>query len=128
MNRREFLKGTIAAAAVAPLARFHIPDQVAQKAYSIHEVGLYTERGEVASNGYARQKVNFVERSDQYWVNDADIYFPQAEENWGTITHIALFDSNGAVLLTPVTATKFVCSGDNVCLQTTAITLEGRLT
>lgn len=63
-------------------------------------VGLFTsdptDAGsgtEVSGNAYARQSASFAAPSDGASSTDADIQFPQATGNWGTITHFAIFDA-----------------------------------
>ena len=46
---------------------------------------------EVTGDTYARQPVKFVESGGSY-KNNAIISFPKAGAEWGTITHIAIFD------------------------------------
>lgn len=49
---------------------------------------------EVSGGGYARQAVTFAAASGGTTSNSADITFPTATANWGTITHVALFDAS----------------------------------
>lgn len=63
-------------------------------------VGLFTsdptDAGsgtEVSGNAYARQSASFASPSNGASTTDADIQFPQATGNWGTITHFAIFDA-----------------------------------
>ncbi|MEM4658701.1 MAG: hypothetical protein QXX77_09815 [Candidatus Methanosuratincola sp.] len=64
-------------------------------------LGLFTaapgESGggtEVSGGGYARQAVTFNAASGGTTLNSSDITFPTATANWGTITHVALFDAS----------------------------------
>lgn len=56
-----------------------------------------TETGTVAElsgNGYARQSATFTEDTNGLVDNDADITFgPNTAVNWGTVTHISIWDS-----------------------------------
>jgi hypothetical protein len=85
-------------------------------------VGLFTvaptdEGGgtEVSGGGYARQSVTFSAASDGSITNSADITFPQATANWGTIVAVGLFDAATAGNLLwygDLTQSKTVNSGD----------------
>lgn len=48
---------------------------------------------EVSGGGYARQPAIFNEPKDGITQNTYDIEFPQATEDWGSITHVLLMDS-----------------------------------
>lgn len=63
-------------------------------------VGLFTsdptDAGsgtEVSGNAYARQSATFASPSNGASATNADIQFPQATGNWGTVTHFAIFDA-----------------------------------
>lgn len=63
-------------------------------------VGLFTtdptDAGsgtEVSGNAYARQAATFAAPSNGAASTNADVQFPQATGNWGTITHFAIFDA-----------------------------------
>lgn len=63
-------------------------------------VGLFTsdptDAGsgtEVSGNAYARQSATFAAPSNGAATTNADVQFPQATGNWGTITHFAIFDA-----------------------------------
>ncbi len=47
---------------------------------------------EVSGGAYARQAFTLVAASGGASSNSADIEFPEATANWGTITHIAIVD------------------------------------
>ena len=51
---------------------------------------------EVATGAYARQSVAFTAPTAGAGDNSADITFPVATADWGTITHWALFDASTA--------------------------------
>jgi hypothetical protein len=51
---------------------------------------------EVAGNGYVRQAVTFGAPSGGQVSNSADILFPTATADWGTITSFAIFDAPSA--------------------------------
>ena len=70
---------------------------------------------EVTGGSYARQSVAFGAPTDGATDNSADVTFPPATANWGTVTHIALHDSltGGNMLFhTPLTVNKVVNDGD----------------
>ena len=74
-----------------------------------------TITGEVSGGAYARQADTLSAASDGESSNSADIEFPTATADWGTITHVALMDaaSGGNVLMhSPLDASKTVNNGD----------------
>lgn len=56
--------------------------------------------GEVVGNGYARQEIAFSAPTSDgtayKCVNSADVTFPDPTGNWGTITHLSLWDADTA--------------------------------
>ena len=70
---------------------------------------------EVSGGSYARQAVTLSAASGGASSNSADITFPQATADWGTVTHCALMDaaSSGNMLMwTPLDASKTINNGD----------------
>lgn len=70
---------------------------------------------EVSGGSYARQPVAFDAAASGATQNTAEIVFPVATANWGTITHIGLRDAtSGGNLLAhaPLAASKAIDSGD----------------
>ena len=70
---------------------------------------------EVTGDSYARQAVTLSAASGGASANSADITFPAATADWGTVTHVALMDalSGGNMLMhTPLDASKTVNNGD----------------
>ena len=70
---------------------------------------------EVSGGSYARQAVTLSAASGGASSNSADITFPQATADWGTVTHCALMDaaSGGNMLMwTALDASKTVNNGD----------------
>ena len=70
-------------------------------------ISLHTEdptddgsKGEVSGNGYARQEIAFSaptsDGTGYKCVNSADVTFPDPTGNWGTITHLSLWDADTA--------------------------------
>jgi hypothetical protein len=85
-------------------------------------VGLFTvaptDAGggtEVSGGSYARQPVTLTAASGGTATNSADIIFPTATANWGTIVAVGIFDaSTGGNLLmhNSLTTSKTVNNGD----------------
>jgi len=70
---------------------------------------------EVSGGSYQRQSVTFSAASGGSISNSADITFPQATANWGTIVAVGLFDAQTAGNLLwygDLTTSKTVNSGD----------------
>ena len=70
---------------------------------------------EMSGGSYARQAVTFTAASGGATSNSADITFPQATADWGTIVAVGIFDSSsGGNLLAwgTLTASKTVNNGD----------------
>ena len=77
------------------------------------EAGTLTN--EVSGGAYARQLAGLSAPADGVTANAADITFPTATVNWGTVTHVALMDAAtaGNVLMwSLLDASKIVNSGD----------------
>lgn len=85
-------------------------------------VGLFTsdptDAGsgtEVSGGSYARQSATFAAPSNGASVTNADITFPQATGNWGTVGWIGIFDAltTGNLLYhTALDASKTIETGD----------------
>jgi hypothetical protein len=76
---------------------------------------------EVSGGSYARQPVTLIAASGGASENSADIIFPQATADWGTVSHVALVDhlSNtnwgvgvNVLMWSALDASKLVESGD----------------
>lgn len=70
---------------------------------------------EVSGGSYARKSASFAAPSNGASATDADITFDQATGNWGTITHIGIWDAltTGNLLYhTPLTTSKTIDTGD----------------
>ena len=84
-------------------------------------VGLFTDNPgeaqggtEVSGNGYARKAVTFTVSGDTA-SNNAAIEFDVATGNWGTISHIAVYDaltSGNQIAYAALTASKTIETGD----------------
>jgi len=76
---------------------------------------------EVSGGSYARQSVTLSAASGGASSNSADITFPQATADWGTITHCALMDAATAgnmLMWTALDASKTVNNGDTFKINT----------
>jgi hypothetical protein len=72
---------------------------------------------EVSTGGYARQTIAFSAASGGVTSNSADVSFTASGANYGTVTHIGIFDaSTGGNLLWhgAMTASKTVEDGDTI--------------
>lgn len=70
---------------------------------------------EVAGNSYQRTAVTFGAPSSGTCTSNADCTFPQATGNWGTISHIGIWDASttGNLLYhTPLATSKTIENGD----------------
>jgi len=84
---------------------------------------------EVSGGGYARQQVTFTAPSNGVITNTADIVFPEATADWGTITHLGLHDAvTGGNLLWhgPVVQSRLILTGDQLVIKagTISVTLD----
>ena len=85
-------------------------------------VGLYTvapdDTGggtEVTGGSYARQALSVSTASGGIVTSDADITFPQATANWGTVVAIGIHDASAAgnlLMYTDLTTSKTIETGD----------------
>ena len=70
---------------------------------------------EVSGGGYVRQAVTLSAASGGASSNSADVTFPQATADWGTVSHLAIMDSEsgGEMLMhTILDASKTINNGD----------------
>ena len=56
-------------------------------------VGLFTTGGEVNKASYKRMPISFTTPENGQIVNSASVFFPDAQEIWGDIARIGLFDA-----------------------------------
>jgi hypothetical protein len=99
-------------------------------------VGLFTtdptDAGtgtEVSGGSYARTSATFAAPSNGVSSTNADVQFPQATANWGTVTHFGIYDalSTGNLLYHGVlTASKTIETGDvfKIASGNLTVTLE----
>jgi hypothetical protein len=81
---------------------------------------------EVSGGGYARQQAVFSTPSNGQVSNSADIVFPVATADWGTIPYFAIFDavSGGNMLLYGAFASsKIVQTGDQLIIRQGNLTI-----
>jgi len=79
---------------------------------------------EVSGGAYARQAVTLDAAEDGASENSAEITFPTATADWGTITHVALMDAltGGNMLMhTPLDDSKEVNNGDTFKMNAGAL-------
>lgn len=70
---------------------------------------------EVSGGSYARQSVAFAAASAGATSNSATVTFPTATANWGTVTHVGLFDAASAgnlLMHGALSASKTINNGD----------------
>jgi len=70
---------------------------------------------EVSGGSYARKSATFASPSNGASSTSADVTFDQATGNWGTITHIGIWDnstSGNLLYHTALTASKAIATGD----------------
>lgn len=95
-------------------------------------VGLYTSNPdegntgtEVSGGSYARQALSVTTASGGIVTSSADVTFPQATANWGTISHIGLLDaltSGNLLMYTALTTSKAIDSGDVLKIASGSLT------
>jgi hypothetical protein len=95
-------------------------------------VGLYTSDPaddnsgtEVTGGSYARQILSVTTATAGIVTSSADVTFPQATAQWGTISHIGLLDavtSGNLLMHTPLTTSRAVEVGDVLKISTGSLT------
>lgn len=81
---------------------------------------------EVEGDGYARQPITFEAAASQATENDAAVIFPEAEEDWGTVTHWGIRDAQtegNLLLFGAVTESRTIYDGDTVKVNIGALDL-----
>jgi len=76
---------------------------------------------EVSGGSYARQSVTFAAPSGGATSNSGDITFPEATADWGTVSHVGIYDAStdGNLLFHgALTQAKAVYSGDQFIIKT----------
>ena len=100
----------------------HVLKNVSYTSPTTVYVGLFTtdptDAGtgtEVSGGSYARQALSVTTASGGIVTSSADVTFPQATGNWGTISHIGILDaltSGNLLMHTPLTTSKTIENGD----------------
>lgn len=80
---------------------------------------------EIAENSYERAGISFGIAEDGVISNDTDVDFPVAEEEWGTVKAVAIYDSktNGSMLFYTNLETE-----QNIIVDNQLIFKTGKLT
>lgn len=82
---------------------------------------------EVSGGGYARQAITFGAPASGQVQNSAAITFPQATADWGTITHVGIFDAGTAGNLLwwgALAAAKTIVAGDQFVIDVNQLTVS----
>lgn len=82
---------------------------------------------ELSGGAYVRRAVTFVDPTDGVTNNSAEISFPVATANWGTVTHIGVFDAiTGGNLLAhnALVASKVINSADQLIFSAADLDLS----
>ena len=82
---------------------------------------------EVSGGSYARQSLSVTTASAGIVTSSADVTFPQATANWGTISHIGILDaltSGNLLMHTELTTSKTIELGDIFKIPTGNLTAE----
>lgn len=111
----------------------HVLSNAAYTSPTTVYVGLFTsdptDAGtgtEVSGGSYARQSASFATASGGSASTNADITFPTATANWGTITHVGIYDASTAGNLLfhgAVTTSKTIESGDTFQISSGNLTI-----
>jgi hypothetical protein len=70
---------------------------------------------EVSGGSYARTAVTMGAPTNGSGTNSVDVQFPQATGDWGTVTHIGIWDATSAgnmLFHTPLDTSKNITTGD----------------
>ena len=83
---------------------------------------------QVSGGSYARVAVTFGAPSNGVTTNSAAVEFPQATANWGTVTHIGLYDAltvGNLLYHTALDASKTIETGDifKIAIGSLSVTL-----
>ena len=79
---------------------------------------------EVSGGAYVRKAVTFSAPSNGVTSNSADVTFDQATANWGTVSHLGIFDastSGNLLYHTPLTSSKTIETGDIFKIATSSL-------
>lgn len=111
----------------------HVLSNAAYTSPTTVYVGLFTsdptDAGtgtEVSGGSYARESASFATASGGSASTNADITFTTATANWGTITHVGIYDASTAGNLLfhgAVTTSKTIESGDTFQISSGNLTI-----
>ena len=79
---------------------------------------------EVSGGGYARQTAGLSAAAGGSTSNAADITFPTATADWGTVTHVAIMDAatlGNMIMHSPLDASKAIATGDTFKINATEL-------
>lgn len=82
---------------------------------------------EVTGGAYARQSVTFGAPSTGTMSNSADVTFPTATANWGTVTHFAIFDastSGNMIYYGTLTTSRTISTNDVAKFTASSLTIS----
>lgn len=86
----------------------YLKDKVLNQELQGVYVGLLNGETEISKPSYERQSTELTPSSNGQRSNNADIFFPIAQESWGEITHIAIFDASSGGNMLFVNKAEFV--------------------
>lgn len=81
---------------------------------------------EVSGGSYARQAVTFGAPSNGVAVNSAQVTFPQASADWGTVTHFGIRDASSAgnlLFYAAMTTSKLIENTDQLIIAASALSV-----
>ena len=82
---------------------------------------------EVSGGSYARQSMSFSAASGGATTTDADINFPQATADWGTVVAVGIHDaltSGNLLMYTDLTTSKAIATGDILKIPSGSLTVS----
>ncbi len=97
-------------------AQYTMPVTVYLAAYVGDPGGAGTEVSTV-DTGYVRKAIAFNGAVDGVALSDGEVSFPVATANWGTISHLAIFDANSSgnmLWYGPMTSAKTIETDDQL--------------
>lgn len=93
------------------------------------EANIVTDEVSSSGTSYARQAATFTAAASGSASNDANITFPTATANWGTITHVAVMDDyssagdDGVIYYGALDTAKIIETGDTFQITTGNLTI-----
>jgi len=82
---------------------------------------------EVSGNGYARKNITFSNGANRSTSNTNAVSFTATGGNWGTITHVGLYDAatgGNQLWQGPLAQSKLIENGDTLVLQIGSVTVS----